>query len=363
MSGRWKLWGDWLLGGAVDKIGICFNAEKYFSGGWGDNVKEGFVTLPPCVPAVAWGEWRCPMCHGANHCVQRVSRRGTFRTRDCSGLHETVQIAHVEQWMPVVSKGLQIQTTCKQHGRLQLSVPLPECTPFVVCLPHTGDEWYEAREQIYAHRLCPRGMCICLLMGAFYGLRRPPHQPTHKFVTVSDFALLGRTNVEDTRSLLAWAQNQGFAKLCVAGISMGASMGAVAVQLFPGKVALAAGLIGCSAADAYVHGCMAHAVDWQALQQPGQDTKQALHAIMERCSNLTQLPPPQAPEAVVLVGALSDQYVPPASVRKVAQHFQCSPQQVHWVPGGHIVAITAAGDAFADAVSVALRALPDKMNF
>ena len=342
----WSRLGDWLLSDDVDLLGVRLNDVKYFAGGWG-RVREGFVLTPPKVPEIVWGQWTFS---GSDR--TRVGRTGTFRTTDCTGLPEVVQTAHVQQWMPVVEKGEPI-AVCGQH----LQVPSFRDTAFVVCLPYTGDEGFSVREEMYARPLCAKGVCVCILMGAFYGPRRPSYQPTHKFWTVADFALVGRTNVEDTRLMLAWAKAQGFAKMCVAGVSMGASMGALAVQLFPDKVALGAGLIGCSAADAYVHGCMAEAVDWQALEQPGVDAKQALHAIMDRSSNLEHWPRPKVPKAVVLVGAMTDQYVPCESVQKVAKHFGCPPGNMHWIPGGHIVSIMTASGAFADAAWSALCAL------
>lgn len=56
----------------------------------------------------------------------------------------------------------------------------------------------------------------------FYGKRRPADQKGSRLRYVSDLLALGRTTIEESRSLLHWArEDMGFGKLGICGLSMG----------------------------------------------------------------------------------------------------------------------------------------------
>lgn len=58
----------------------------------------------------------------------------------------------------------------------------------------------------------------------FYGNRRPKLQRGAKLLCVSDLLLLGRTTIEEARSLLHWLDVEGgFGKMGICGLSMGES--------------------------------------------------------------------------------------------------------------------------------------------
>ena len=51
------------------------------------------------------------------------------------------------------------------------------------------------------------------LESPYYGSRRPPWQEGSKLARVSDLLTLGRTTIEESLYLLAWAQQQNFQRL------------------------------------------------------------------------------------------------------------------------------------------------------
>ncbi len=51
------------------------------------------------------------------------------------------------------------------------------------------------------------------LESPYYGSRRPPWQEGSKLVRVSDLLTLGRTTIEESLYLLAWAQCQEYQRL------------------------------------------------------------------------------------------------------------------------------------------------------
>lgn len=66
---------------------------------------------------------------------------------------------------------------------------------------------------------CIHEICNC---SPFYGQRRPLLQRGAKLLCVSDLLLLGRTTIEEARSLLYWLDSEaGFGKMGVCGLSMG----------------------------------------------------------------------------------------------------------------------------------------------
>lgn len=56
-------------------------------------------------------------------------------------------------------------------------------------------------------------MATLALESPYYGSRRPPYQEGSKLVRVSDLLTLGRTTIEESLYLLAWAQREKFQRL------------------------------------------------------------------------------------------------------------------------------------------------------
>ncbi|CAG9465330.1 unnamed protein product [Pedinophyceae sp. YPF-701] len=73
-----------------------------------------------------------------------------------------------------------------------------------------------------------------------------------------------------------------------------------------------------------------------------------LWEIMNRFTDLTQLPPPLQPEATILVGATEDEYVPPSSTLKLAKAW--GNREVRWVKGGHVSSFVIHFPAFRAAI-------------
>lgn len=56
----------------------------------------------------------------------------------------------------------------------------------------------------------------------YYGQRRPSMQRGAKLQCVSDLLLLGKTTIDEARSLLYWLQTEaGYGKMGICGLSMG----------------------------------------------------------------------------------------------------------------------------------------------
>lgn len=58
-----------------------------------------------------------------------------------------------------------------------------------------------------------QGVATMALESPYYGSRRPPWQEGSKLARVSDLLTLGRTTIEESLYLLAWAQQQNFQRL------------------------------------------------------------------------------------------------------------------------------------------------------
>lgn len=71
-------------------------------------------------------------------------------------------------------------------------------------------------------RLCEAVLEWWLECSPYYGKRRPPSQRGARLLCVSDLLLLGRTTIEEARSLLYWLEiAEGYKKLGICGLSMG----------------------------------------------------------------------------------------------------------------------------------------------
>ncbi|XVE96057.1 hypothetical protein REPUB_Repub02eG0188600 [Reevesia pubescens] len=100
------------------------------------------------------------------------------------------------------------------------SVP-PQKLACVVHLAGTGDHTFERRLRL-GGPLLKQNVATMVLESPFYGQRRPMLQRVAKLLCVSDLLLLGRTTIEEARSLLYWLDSEvGFGKMGVCGLSMG----------------------------------------------------------------------------------------------------------------------------------------------
>ncbi len=302
---------------------------RLFAEGWGDeqlleNVAVGTSFLPePARITPVWGEPR-PRREG-------WFRDGTF-TSPLPLLVPAVRTAHV-RWLGAGS---------------------PPGRSACVVLAASREEGFALRERLYAP-LVREGIDLLLLENPYYGLRRPLGQRGGALRTVSDHVLMNLGMVEEARALLAWLRGAGYARLGIAGYSMGGYMAALTAVLFPEPLAVAALAAGASPVPVFTRGLLSWSIAFAELDGARRDAEQArsrLGRIFD-LANLTRFPPPRQPGAAILLACARDGFVPAAETRALQAHWKHS--ELRWVNAGHVSAILTERAALCGAVRDALR--------
>ncbi|KAK9123041.1 hypothetical protein Sjap_012643 [Stephania japonica] len=236
----------------------------------------------------------------------------------------------------------------------------------VVHLAGTGDHTFERRLRL-GGPLLKENIATMVLESPFYGQRRPLLQRGAKLLCVSDLLLLGRVTIEEARSLLYWLETEGgFGKTGVCGLSMGGVHAAMVGSLHPTPVATLPFLSPHSAAVAFCEGILKHGTAWEALREDGSVHKASmtLEEVRERMrsvlslTDVTRFPVPKNPNAVILVSATDDGYIPRHSVLELKKAWPGS--EVRWVTGGHVSSFLLHNDEFRRAIVDGLNRLPWK---
>ncbi|GMY14147.1 protein ABHD18 [Fagus crenata] len=218
----------------------------------------------------------------------------------------------------------------------------PQKMACVVHLAGTGDHTFERRLRL-GGPLLKENIATMVLESPFYGQRRPRLQFGAKLLCVSDLLLLGRATIEEARSLLYWLDSEeGFGKMGICGLSMGGVHAAMVGSLHPTPVATFPFLSPHSAVVAFCEGILKHATAWEALREDlaAQKAAMTLEEVRERMRNVlsltdvTRFPIPKNPNAVILVAATDDGYIPKHSVLELQKAWPGS--EVRWVTGGHV---------------------------
>ncbi|XP_024967756.1 protein ABHD18-like isoform X2 [Cynara cardunculus var. scolymus] len=203
----------------------------------------------------------------------------------------------------------------------------------VVHLAGTGDHSFERRLRL-GGPLLKENIATMVLE------RRPLLQTGSKLLCVSDLLLLGRATIEEARSLLHWLDSEaGYGKMGVCGLSMGGVHAAMVGSLHPTPIATFPFLSPHSAVVAFCEGVLKHATAWEALRQD-LSAAMTLDEVRERMrqvlslTDVTRFPIPKNPNAVILVAATDDGYIPKHSVLEVQRAWPGS--EVRWVTGGHV---------------------------
>lgn len=233
----------------------------------------------------------------------------------------------------------------------------------VVHLAGTGDHTFDRRLRM-GGPLLKENIATMVLESPFYGQRRPRLQRGAKLLCVSDLLLLGRVTIEEARSLLYWLEAEaGFGKTGVCGLSMGGVHAAMVGSLHPTPVATLPFLSPHSAAVAFCEGIFRHGTAWEALREDAaQKAAMTLEQVKERMqsvlslTDVTRFPVPKNPEAVILVAATDDGYIPKQSALELQRAWPGS--EVRWVTGGHISSILLHHSEFRRAIVDALNRLP-----
>nr|WP_246357253.1 alpha/beta hydrolase family protein [Pyxidicoccus fallax] len=284
-----------------------------FAAGWGDepflaNVAVGTAFLAE--PARITPEWGAPVSRRGS-----VVRDGTFAS-PLPMLAPAASTAHV-RWLGAGS---------------------PRGRSACVVLAASREEGFALRERLYAP-LVREGVDLFLLENPYYGLRRPLGQRGGALRTVSDHVLMNLGMVEEARALLAWLRSEGYARLGIAGYSMGGYMAALAAVLFPEPLAVAALAAGASPVPVFTRGLLSWSIRFEELDGSRRDAERARERLghIFDLANLMKFPPPRQPGAAILLACRKDGFVPGAETRALHAHWTGS--ELRWVNAGHVSAI------------------------
>jgi hypothetical protein len=266
--------------------------------------------------------WSAP-----NRSNGRVQRDGTF-VSPLSVLPKEARIAHVRAWL--------------RDGN----------SAACLILAASRDEGYKTRQHVFGP-LVNRGVDLYFLENPFYGRRRTAASAS--LDTFSDHVLMNLGSVWEARALLQHLRTS-YAKLAVAGYSMGGHMAAITAAVSPFPLACSALATGASAAPIYTKGLLSWSVDLEALAgDPAlrSSAKQRLHLLIGM-ADVTRHPPPMRSDAAVIVGGIRDGYVLPSEIQRLHEHWPQS--TLRWLSAGHVTALIRyrrdLRDAVADAVAM-----------
>lgn len=290
---------------------------RCFEDGWGDEAQlaEGLdASWRGQIPEPARIAWTRGRVHGP-----LAIREGTMRSLE-PGLPDESRIA-----------------------RVRLLTPRSGSTgALAIALAAWGDEGFDARRRVYGPVLA-QGISLLCVENPLYGGRRRIGQRGAELRTVSDFVLMGRSTVAETRGLIAWARAEGYPRVGVVGFSMGGQMAAMTAALCPWPIRVVAVAPSATPATVFLDGPLGNDLRWSLLGDGG---RARLREVMESLSVLA-LPPPVAPELARLVGTRSDAIVRPGDVGAIARHWGIHPR---WIDDGHVSAIALRPHALAQSV-------------
>lgn len=241
---------------------------------------------------------------------------------------------------------------CARTARIRLLLPKPPVRAVALHLAASGDQGFGVRLR-FATPLLERGIGALVLENAYYGARRPANQPRHAFRSISDLHLMGSATFQEGRALLRWLQERMRIPLVgVTGYSMGGQLAAMIAPAMPFPVAAVPVAAPCSPDSVLRHGVLHHVAEWAAIAGEHGDVAAAREELCEHLSrfSVTELPPPLAPEAAIVVGTAGDGIVPPSEMERIARHWGA---ELRWLPAGHVSAVLrhqgAMREALADA--------------
>jgi pimeloyl-ACP methyl ester carboxylesterase len=273
-----------------------------FSRGWGDEAvlaefsqRSHYLQESPPI-TVSWTPNRKRK--------DEVVRDGTFLS-PLSRLPKPVATVHVRAWIRAGN-----EAAC-------------------VMLAASRDEGYWVRERVLGP-LTARGIDLYFLENPYYGMRRDGRGPSD--ITVADHGLMALAMVLEARALLQNLQPR-YAKLAVAGYSMGGHMAAITAAVTPLSVACAALATGASASAIYTRGLLSRSVDFVTLGASARDHLRKLFAV----ADITNFRPPVRADAAIVSGCTRDGYVLPSETERLHAHWKGS--SLRWIKAGHFSAL------------------------
>jgi len=297
--------------------------SKLFSRGWGDSTTLTELSqraLYLQAPAPITIEWHSQRLRGNENC-----RDGKFRS-PLGVLPEEVKTVHLRAWMREGN-----QAAC-------------------VMLAASRDEGYSIRERVFGP-LTGRGIDLYFLENPYYGARRAGRGPSE--ITVSDHAVMALGMVLEARGLLNYLRPR-YAKLAVAGYSMGGHMAAITAAVSPEPVVCAALATGASASAIYTRGLLSWSVDFDALGGGvggRAEAEEHLRKLFDTV-DITNFRPPLRVDAAVVSGCTGDGYVLPSETERLHRHWKGS--TLRWIHAGHFSALLTCRHALRDCVEEAI---------
>jgi len=300
--------------------------SKLFSQGWGD---EAFLAeLPGALSHAGTAAAISPVWHGTNQRGQIVRRDGTFRS-PLTKLPDESRTVHLRSWLRDEN-----QSAC-------------------VILAGSRDEGYLLREHVFGS-LASRGIDLYFTENPYYGLRRMAGGLSA--IKVSDQAMMALGMVLEARALVTWLRGR-YARLAIAGYSMGGHMAAIAATITPFPVACAALATGASASSIYTRGLLSWSVDFDELSQGtahSATARQWLHRWFD-AADVTNYQPPLRADAAVILGCTRDGYILQSETERLHRHWPGS--SLRWLAAGHFSALLTSRRALCDCVADALAKL------
>lgn len=228
---------------------------------------------------------------------------------------------------------------------------LPDNTRIAVILPAFGDQGFATREQVLAKGLAMQGITSILLEQYSYGKRCSVAKANESPIvvdTVCDMILKSIATLAEGTALLRHLHQLGFKDLCISGISMGGGLATMIAGALPFKVATAA-IVPCHRfAPAFIENVMASACDYGAV------TKKDVAELLAYF-DCREYPLPQNLEAVVILAASHDGYIPASFIAEISEYWGAN-IDLRWIFGGHASTILLHGTQMQRAIVDAFRA-------
>lgn len=333
MSGRFDRWLDRFVASAT-------SLPRFFREGWGpldllDALVERASATALGPPARIDLRWR----PGRRRVDGTYLFRGWFESPDTAlPLPPRTRTAHVELLLPRDAF----------EGRLP-----------AVCLhlAGTGDSTYVGRRLMAAPLARRHGIGAMILQNPYYGERKPSGQCGAKLGRVVDQLLMNLATLAESRALLRWLREEGYAPVGVTGYSMGGYMAALTAQHVSFPLAVVPCATGHSARYPLMESPLSRQIAWDALRTalPGRSDAHAfLSERLDRLS-LSRLGTLSDDHTAILVGASHDLFVPPEHVKRLHTHWD--EPELRWVDGGHTTGWTVHNATLRRAVLDAVRRL------
>jgi len=307
-------------------IALLSRSSKMFSRGWGDEVF--LAGLPSAVSHTNPLEAISLAWHGANQQNEIIRRDGTFPS-PLMDLPAESRTVHLRAWLREGN-----QSAC-------------------VILAGSHDEGYAVRERVFG-TLSSRGIDLYILQNPYYGRRRIPGGLAA--IQVSDQAMMALGMVLEARALLGWLRPR-YARLAVAGYSMGGHMAAITAAVTPFPVACAPLATGASASSIYTRGLMSWCVDFDELGG-GRAQRTAAQARLHgffNAADITNYPSPARADAAVILGCTRDGYIQRSETERLHRHWPGS--ALRWLTAGHFSALLTSRRVLCDCVAEAIAKL------